>query len=175
MTRVFFVVFLTLSGMIASVGAAQDSLTLSAQTQTQQDWQLRCPDQQSDKNECEITHTAAVEVEGKPVSLFILSMSKHTDPTKLYAILFVPHGLNLLLPQAGKMAVARDAVDFPWLNCTELGCWSHQAIDQDTIADLRGKSTATMSLALSDGTVVDINFSLMGFSKSLDLLRANNG
>lgn len=134
------------------------------------EWVVNCQETNPDNADelCEAAYIADIEKNGKKVPVFRISISNLEQSESKFLIVFVPHNLNLFLPKQGQIVVGNDIThQFQWSNCIQDGCWSHSEIGDDALNKLRKARSGAVLLALSNGSMLKVNFSLMGLSAAL--------
>lgn len=139
---------------------AQDSAP-AVNVEQFQDWEVNCPVNAATGN-CSMTQLVD-GANGEPVLRVVVG-----NPPQLGspAITFLtPLGVRLA-PGLQLQVGNNEPIGMPYQVCVPQGCRADLPIRPELLAQLRGGSTATVSLIDPNGQRVNLNVSLMGFSNA---------
>jgi invasion protein IalB len=153
--------------MIGRAGAAVGTLG-SARFD---DWTYRCinlGNSTSTPPHCEVVWRARSTKEENILYLAVTKVKQEFWVTAL-----VPQ--NISLDQEISITIKeKNVLTIPFQKCNRAGCWARQNLDQQALTALRHASTAQASLHLATGERLDLEFSLLGFSKALNRLQKDS-
>ncbi len=146
------------------------------------DWTYQClvqaealqTEQETQKPRCEISQSVRSEFQGGSVEIINLSVSKANDKAgkvKWALVVYVPIGLNIHLPSDFGLIVGKKK---PFLtrfrNCDVQGCNVVVPADNSLLKQFRRAHDGAARFRRLDGQVVEVKFSLAGFTKALNAL-----
>ncbi|MDN6296783.1 MAG: invasion associated locus B family protein [Halomonas sp.] len=159
----------SLLGLMALSPAAfaQDSGP-AMNTESFQDWDVNCPVSASDGN-CAMTQMAK-DASGEPVLQVVVGNPPQLDSA---AITFLtPLGVRLA-PGLQLQVDSNEPIGMPYQVCLPQGCRADLPIRPQLLNQLKGGSTATVSMIDPNSQRVDVDVSLMGFSAAKQRIDRN--
>ncbi|GEN25133.1 invasion associated locus B family protein [Halomonas cupida] len=146
---------------------AQDSGP-AVDTEQFQDWEVNCPVNAAD-GDCSMTQLVDGS-NGEPVLRVVVGNPPQLDSS---AITFLtPLGVRLA-PGLQLQVGSNEPIGMPYQMCVPQGCRADLPIRPELLTQLRGGSSATVSMIDPNGQRVNLNVSLMGFSDAKQRIDQN--
>lgn len=136
--------------------ASGESIT----TESFQDWEVRCQENQG-PTRCAMVQMVTQPGSDQPLMQVVIDYPPQIDgPVMSF---FVPLGVRLA---AGLQLVVDNGepIQFPYQVCQAQGCRADAPIEPSMLQQLRGGSTATLSMIGPRGDRMDLDISLIGFT-----------
>ncbi|MGQ7247879.1 invasion associated locus B family protein [Halomonas sp. V046] len=149
---------------LAPTAFAQNTSTpAGVNTETFQDWEVNCPTNPADGS-CSMTQLIN-GANGEPVLRVVVGNPQQLDKSAITFLL--PLGVRLA-PGLQFQVGSNQPTTIPYQVCVQQGCRADMPIEPALMSQLKGGSTATVSMIDPRGQRVDLNVSLMGFSSAKD-------
>ncbi|GAA3894240.1 hypothetical protein GCM10022228_01770 [Halomonas cibimaris] len=149
-----------LSGLMALSPTAHAQRSAPAMdTETFQAWEVSCP-AGAPQGGCTMSQTVE-DASGEPVVQVVVGNPPQLDSAAMTVL--TPLGVRLapgLQLQVGR----QEPVGVPYQVCLPQGCRADLPLRPDLLSQLKGGSTATVSLIDPNGERLDLDVSLMGFT-----------
>lgn len=155
------------------------SITNTPEVQQFEDWQLRCASKRQTSGAdkplaptCEIGQPLMIEVDGKPVELLNLAVTRASDKAgeaKWAMVVLTPLDVQLNADFGLAIGTA-EPVLLRYRNCNRLGCFVLAPLDDRRIRQMERAASGAVYFRLLDGKAVKVNFSLTGFTKAIEAL-----
>lgn len=162
------IAFLSLLALATSASAQQQpggNFGANVTSESFQDWTVRCPDDAVGPGACAMVQTVAEPESGQPVLQVVLNYPAEIDGPAMSFL--VPLGVRLA-PGMQLSVDGSEAIRFPYQVCQQPGCRADLPVSPTLLQQLRGGTTATLSLFGPQGNRLDLDISLMGFSAAHD-------
>jgi invasion protein IalB len=140
------------------------------------DWQLRCSSRpQRSKGDassaaaCEIGQPLMIDLDGKPVELLNLAISKAHDKAgkvEWAMVVLTPLDVELSADFGVSIGSAEPAL-LRYRNCNRLGCFVLVPLDNRRVQEMKQAATGAVYFRLLNKQAVKVNFSLKGFTKAM--------
>lgn len=133
----------------------------NVQTEQFRDWQVLCPPE-GQQGPCTMSQLVTNPNSDEPLMRVILGYPPELEGRPAMTFL-LPLGVRLA---AGlQLAVGGgEPAQFPYQVCLQQGCRADLPVPPSLLSDLRGGSSATLSLVGPRGNRMDLDISLMGFT-----------
>ncbi len=138
-------------------------------------WLYRCVEQKSDdkvkKDICEILQVSQAKYKEKNVNVLTIALGHH-DGASGYNRLSILLPLNILLSKGFHIATdnSRHKFKFSFHSCSRAGCWLIENVENDFIKAFKQGNHATARFTLVNGQLVQVKFSLIGFTAAYKAL-----
>lgn len=142
---------------------------------TFEDWAERCLEQPDGGEICQM-HQIVVNDEGEALAeVSLVNDVPQSDAISSMTII-APLG-TLLIANLPFSIDGGEPIIYPFLFCTELGCFSRIPLSAEEVEQLKKGSTAVATLipALDPEQRFDVNISLKGFTSAYDAMVKDNG
>lgn len=119
---------------------------------------------------CEIGQPLMIEVDGKPVELLNLAVTRASDKAgdaKWAMVVLTPLDVQLNADFGLAIGTA-EPVLLRYRNCNRLGCFVLAPLDDRRIRQMERAASGAVYFRLLDGKAVKVNFSLKGFTKAME-------
>lgn len=137
-------------------------------TESFQDWDVNCPVSASDGN-CAMTQMAK-DASGEPVLQVVVGNPPQLDSA---AVTFLTP-LGVRLASGLQLQVDNnEPIGMPYQVCLPQGCRADLPVRPELLTQLRGGTTATVSMIDPNAERVDVDVSLMGFSAAKQRIDRN--
>ncbi|GAB2718572.1 invasion associated locus B family protein [Halomonas garicola] len=160
------------AGLLGLLGLMALSPTAFAQdagpamdTETFKDWDVNCPVNSSEGN-CAMTQMIE-DASGEPVLRVVVGNPPQLDSAAM--TILTPLGVRLAAGLQLQVD-SNEPVGMPYQVCLPQGCRADLPLPAELVSQLRGGSTATISMIDPDDQRVDLDVSLMGFTSAKQYL-----
>ncbi|WNK21506.1 invasion associated locus B family protein [Halomonas piscis] len=143
---------------------AQDSGP-AMDTETFQDWEVNCPVNAGEGN-CAMTQMVE-DASGEPVLRVVVGNPRQLDSAAM--TILTPLGVRLAAGLQLQVD-SNEPVGMPYQVCLPQGCRADLPLERELLSQIKGGSTATVSMIDPDGQRLDLDVSLMGFTAAKQYL-----
>ncbi len=126
-----------------------------------QDWEVRCPQSNTAQGACTMSQLIDNPNSGQPLMRVVLAYPPEIDSAAL--VFLLPLGVRLA-PGMQLSIDGGEPIRFPYQVCQQQGCRGDLPVKPELMRQLRGGSTATLSMIGPRGERMDLDISLMGFT-----------
>lgn len=137
-------------------------------TETFKDWDVNCPVNPADGN-CAMTQMAN-DASGEPALQVVVGNPPQLDSAAMTFL--TPLGVRLAAGLQLQVD-SNEPIGMPYQVCLPQGCRADLQIRPELLTQLRGGSTATVSMIDPNAQRVDVDVSLMGFSAAKQRIDQN--
>ncbi|RKQ97182.1 invasion protein IalB [Kushneria sinocarnis] len=141
--------------------AAQSPDGSDASTRQFQDWEVRCPNTEGAANRCTMTQLIDNPENDQPLMRVVVAHPPQVDGPVM--VFLLPLGVRLA-PGLQLSVDGSQGTPFPYQVCLDRGCRADLPLEPELLQQLRGGSTATLSMVGPNGQQRDLDISLMGFT-----------
>lgn len=169
--RFAFAVALVAASIVAVPAVAQQQQQEGPEPEITQhgDWAVVCqPGQQGGPKLCEMVQSVTKQDTQEPVMQLIVAQMPEDNATLLRVM--VPIGV--LLQEGMRLQIdGSDAADIAYGICTQVACIGDTELNSGMVTRMRRGAGGTLSFVYYTGEVVDVPFSLQGFTASFNAIQ----
>ena len=162
---------LCLSALFLAFGPAESGRAEPTDGQKFDDWTARCNEEQplAMGTKCFIFQSVVETEQQRPVMMFVVGQPPNEPEPR--AMIVVPLGIALR-PGIEMVVDGGEPRRFPFLVCFQDGCQAHLKVDDELLGVFkRGVKGSIAFRTLPKGQVVNVPFSLKGFTAGLSSLK----
>ena len=157
--------------LLASGAHAQDQAEAQQPEQTLPNWRVICTNN-DDAGALGCAMSQTVFVENTRQRIVAMEMFVGEDgPVAIFAL---PHGLNIPAGVTILFDEQEEGETFPINTANQNGAIAQISLSDEMIASMRGGALMTVQVANTSGQRLNLQMSLVGFSRSYDLLVENS-
>ncbi|MEA3253092.1 MAG: invasion associated locus B family protein [Pseudomonadota bacterium] len=145
----------------AAFAQQQPPTDANVDIQKVQDWEVRCPQGDTSQGACTMTQLIDNPNSGQPLMRVVQAYPPQADGAVL--VFLLPLGVRLA-PGMQLSVDGGEPIPFPYQVCQQQGCRGDLPVKPELMRQLRGGSTATLSMIGPRGERMDLDISLMGFT-----------
>lgn len=145
----------------AAFAQQQPPAEANVDIQQVQDWEVRCPQGNTAQGACTMTQLIDNPNSGQPLMRVVLAYPPEIDTPAM--VFLLPLGVRLA-PGMQLSIDGGEPIRFPYQVCLQQGCRGDLPVKPELMRQLRGGSTATLSMIGPRGERMDLDISLMGFT-----------